>query len=251
MSRVRCTYLLLLVLLVAGCSSSSAPAAATPSPTARPAAAVDTVTATTSPTAALSPEPLFQDLRVTRLTIPALGIDSEVQLSQAIPDISTVTPGCPAPPPGQQTLTVPERGLATPEVAFEGLENKAWVYGHSRWQGEPGLLAALEDITVGDELLVDGVDRQTGASVTRQRYVVEGLYLADRESGGELVTADGPEEIPPRPLVILQTSVRETGENRPWLLDEKKLLAKATDLIEGDVDDPCKYLLLFAIARAP
>lgn len=242
--------LLFLVLLVAGCSSSSAPATATPSPTEPPATVVATVTATASPTASPSPEPLLQELRVTRLTIPALGIDSEVQLSQAIPDTSVVPAGCPAPPAGQETLTVPERGLATPEVAFEGLENKAWVYGHSRWQGEPGLLAALEDIAVGDELLVDGVDRQTGASVTRQRYVVEGLYLADRESGGELVTADGPAEIPSRTLVILQTSVRETGENRPWILDQEKVLAKASNLIQGDVDDPCKYLLLFVIARA-
>ena len=243
--------LLFLVLLVAGCSSSSAPATPTSSPTEPPATVVvATVTATTSPIASPSPEPLLQDLRVTRLTIPALGIDSEVQRSQAIPDTSVVPPGCPAPPPGQQTLTVPERGLATPEVAFEGLENKAWVFGHSRWQGVPGVLGTLEDIDVGDELLVDGVDRQTGVSITRQRYVVEGLYLTDRESGGELVTADGPGEIPSRPLVILQTSVRETGENRPWILDQEKVLAKASNLIQGDVDDPCKYLLLFVIARA-
>jgi hypothetical protein len=247
MSRVRSICLLLTVLLGAGCSSSSTP---TPSPTGAPPTVVATASATASPTESPSPEPLLQDLRVTRLTIPALGIDSEVQRSQVIPDTSSVPPGCPALPAGQETLTVPEHGIATPEVAFEGLENKAWVFGHSRWQGEPGLLAALEDITVGDELLVDGVDRQTGASVTRQRYVVEGLYLTDRESGGDLVTADGPAEIPPRPLVILQTSVRESGENRSWLLDEEKVLAKASNLIQGDVDDPCKYLLLFVIARA-
>lgn len=241
---------LLVVLLGAGCSSSSTTATPTSSPTETPATVVATVTATASPTASPTPGPLLQDLRVTRLTIPALGIDSEVQLSQVIPDTSSAPPGCPALPPGQETLTVPERGLATPEVAFEGLENKAWVFGHSRWQGEPGLLAALEDIAVGDELIVDGVDRQTGAPITRQRYVVEGLYLTDRESGGDLVTADGPGEIPSRPLVILQTSVRETGENRSWLLDPEKVLAKASNLIEGDVDDPCKYLLLFVIARA-
>lgn len=244
--------LLLVVLLVAGCSSSNTPSTPTSSPTEVLPTVVATVavTATTSPKAEPTPELLLQDLRVTRLTIPALGIDSEVQLSQAIPDTSTVPPGCPAPPPGQQTLTVPERGLATPEVAFEGLENKAWVFGHSRWQGVPGVLGALEEINVGDELTVDGVDRQTGAPITGQRYVVEGLYLTDRESGGELVTADGPAEIPSRPLVILQTSVRETGENRSWILDQEKVLAKASNLIEGDVDDPCKYLLLFVIARA-
>lgn len=244
--------LLLLVLLGAGCSSASTPATPAPSPTGASATAVATATATVaaSPTTSPSPEPLFQDLQVTRLSIPTLGIDAEVHRSQVIPDTSVVPPGCPAPPAGQQTLTVPERGIATPEVAFAGLENKAWVFGHSRWQGEPGLLAALADINVGDELLVDGVDRQTGAPITGQRYVVEGLYLTDRESGGDLVTADGPAEIPSRPLVILQTSVRESGENRSWLLDEEKLLAKASNLIEGDVDDPCKYLLLFVIARA-
>jgi len=247
MSHVRWISLLLFVMLGAGCSSSSTSAS---SPTEAPATVVATVTATARPTSEPTLAPLLQDLRVTRLTIPALGIDSEVQLSQAIPDTSTVPTGCPAPPPGQQTLTVPERGIATPEVAFEGLANKAWIFGHSRWQGVPGVLGALEDIDVGDELMVDGVDRQTGAPITGQRYVVEGIYLTDRESGGELVTADGPEEIPPRPLVILQTSVRETGENRPWLLDEEKLLMKATSLIEGDIADPCKYLLLFVIARA-
>ena len=182
--------------------------------------------------------------------IPALDIDSEVSGSRTVPNTSTPPPGCPAPPAGQETLTVPAEGIATPEEAFEGLENKAWIFGHSRWQSQPGLFYVLQDIEIGDELLIDGVDRRTGQQVIRQRFVVEGIYLTDKGSGAELITADDPTEIPDVPTVILQTSVRESGANKPWLLDREQVLSRATNLVEANLEDHCKYLLLFVIARA-
>ena len=247
---------LLLAVLTVGCAASDIPAVATPSPapataTAMPSAMPATLRATPSPTLTASPtadpQPVSWNVRVSRLTIPALDIDSEVSGSRVVPNTSTPPPGCPTPPAGQETLTVPVEGIATPEEALEGLENKAWIFGHSRWQSRPGLFHVLQDI---DELLMDGVDRQTGEQVIRQRFVVEGIYLTDNGSGTELVTADGPAEIPAVPTVVLQTSVREDGANKHWLLDREQVLARAINLFEGDLEDPCKYLLLFVIARA-
>lgn len=213
-----------------------------------------TRTATANPTATSVPRPAPQaeppGIRASRLAIPSLGIDSAVQTSQVIPDTSPPTPGCPPTPPGSTTFTVPDQGIATPVDGLEGLENKAWIFGHSRWLGQPGVLFSLQNINVGDELLVDGVDRATGARITRQRFVVSGLYLTDIDSGGKLVTAGSPAEIPAKPVVILQTSVREDGANRQWILDQQTVLAKSRNLIEGDMNDPCKYLLLFVFAQS-
>ena len=250
---------LLLAVLTVGCAASDIPAAATPSPTpatatATPSATAATSAATPSPTLTASPtadpQPVSWNVRVGRLTIPALDIDSEVSGSRTVPDTSTPPPGCPAPPAGQETLTVPAEGIATPEEALEGIENTAWIFGHSRWQSQPGLFHVLQDINIGDELLIDGVDRRTGEQVIRRRFVVEGIYLTDKGSGAELVIADDPAEIPAVPTVILQTSVREAGANKQWLLDREQVLSRATNLVEADLEDPCKYLLLFVIARA-
>ena len=250
---------LLLAVLTVGCAASEIPAAAMPSPTpatatATPSATAETSTATPNPTLTASPtadsRPVSWNVRVGRLTIPALDIDSEVSGSRAVPDTSTPPVGCTAPPAGQETLTVPAEGIATPEEAFEGIENKAWIFGHSRWQSQPGLFHVLQDIDIGDQLMIDGVDRRTGEQVVRQLFLVDGIYLTDKGSGAELVIAEDPAEIPAVPTVILQTSVREAGANKPWLLDREQVLSRATNLVEGDLEDPCKYLLLFVIARA-
>ncbi len=69
------------------------------------------------------------------------------------------------------------------------------------------------------------------------------VYSADLAgAGGRLFKA--------RPVVVLQTSARESGPNTQWLIDRQKVMAKSRLLIEGDVNDPCKYLLLFVFARA-
>lgn len=163
-------------------------------------------------------------------------------------DTSTTLPGCPPTPPGQETFTVPAQGIATPVNTIEGFEHKVWIFGHSRWLGQAGLFLRLEDISVGDELLLDGADRRTGQSFAGRRFVVDGLYLTDIESGGALV--NGLPNNPGSPIVMLQTSVREDGANKQWILSQQKVTAKARNMVEGDINDPCKYLLLFVIAQA-
>lgn len=229
-------------------ASASPTALGAPVTSTSSATAAATLEATEAPSA--TAEAVVQDLRVTHLRIPGAGIDVPVQGSQAIPDTRPAAPGCPAKAPGGSTWSVPEQGVATPELAYEGLENKAWIFGHSRWGNVPGVLFVLEDLELGDELFVDGVDRTTGEEVAGQRYEVEGIYLSDTATGGRLVVADDPGEIPDAPTVILQTSARESGAGKQWLLDQEKVLAKATNILEGDMDDPCKYLLLFVIARS-
>jgi hypothetical protein len=178
------------------------------------------------------------------LQIPALQIDAAVQKSLSIPYVDTPSPGCPRRPDGE-TVTVPDQGIASPVERLEGLENKVWIYGHSRWLSRSQTFFSLQDIKVGDELIVDGVDRQTGERLTGLRFVVDSLYLADTDSGEELITASGPEDIPRKPVVVLQTSVREDGPGKQWILNREQLLAKSKNIVQGDLDDPCKYLLFF------
>jgi len=224
-----------------------------PSPTTATEATATAVPPTVEPTPAptATPTVVRQDIRPTRLTIPALGIDQPVAVSQTVPYVYVPEPGCPpAPPDDDTTLTVPNQGIATPAELLDGLENKAWIFGHSRWLGVPGVLFALHDLDVGDELYIDGIDRASGAAVEDKRYVVEGLYLSDVDTGGPFLTNDDPSEIPAAPQVVLQTSVRERGAGRAWILDRAKLTAKAKNIIAGEVDDPCRYLLLFVVATA-
>jgi len=244
-----------LFALTVGCAGEGAPASPAPAGTTAPAATASlTMTpapsATSSPAATPAPTPARQDIRAARLRVPVLGIDAPVQGSQVIPDTSVPLPGCPAPPPGSTTLTVPNFGLATPDEALDGIENKAWIFGHSRWQSAPGIFLRLQDISVGDELFVDGVLRHTSEPVANRRFVVERLYIADIDSGATLVAAATPAEIPAEPLVILQTSIREDGYGKPWILDQQRVLAKSRSVVQGSLDDPCKYLLLFVFARA-
>jgi hypothetical protein len=191
-----------------------------------------------------------RDIRATRLTIPRLGIDAPVQASRVIPYVYSPPPGCRPRPEDTSTVSVPNQGIATPVESLEGLENRVWIYGHSRWLGSPGVLLVLQDINLGDELFIDGLDRNTSERLERQRFIVDALYLTDMDSGETLVSAQGPDDIPTKPLVVLQTSVREDGAGKPWILNRGTVLAKATNLVEGSLDDPCKYLLLFVVAGA-
>lgn len=225
-------------------ATSSASETATATATAGTAAGSSTLTPTATPTPTVRPTapPPSQvvpgDLRASRLRIPSLSIDSEIQASQVVLDTSPVRPGCPPTPPGQETFTVPAQGIATPVNTLAGFENKVWIFGHSRWLGQAGLFLRLEDISVGNELFLDGVDRRTGEQFARRKFVVNGLYLTDIESGGTLV--NGLPNTPGQPIVMLQTSVREDGPNKQWILSQQKLTAKARNLIQGDVNDPCK-----------
>lgn len=225
-------------LLVLGCSDESSD----PVRTRSPAAAVAPIVAATS---TASPSPVStpaRSLLVTHLVIPALGIAADVEASGLVP-AGAAPPGCPPVEPGTETFAVPARGIATPAEPIDGVV--AWIFGHSRWQGDPGLFSSLIDLARGDELLLDGADRDSGDVVNGRKAVVESLYLVDMQSGRQLL-ADLADESPSR--VILQTSVREHGPGRPWIFDRDTVLARTTNLVAGDLDDPCRYLLLFVVA---
>jgi hypothetical protein len=214
-------------------------------PPAAPASPVATATSEPSPT----PAPMIRDIRATRLSIPALNIVADVKDSRRIPYTYVPPPGCPPKPEDNETVTVPDQGIATPVELIEGLENKIWIYGHSRWLGRAGVLFALQDIKLGDEIIIEGFERTTGATVSGERFVVSEIYLADTDSGEAIINAESPADIPPEPLVILQTSVREDGPGKQWILSESALKAKAKNIVEGDLNDYCKYLLLFVVAK--
>jgi hypothetical protein len=237
--------LVIIGVLLAACGSGSS------TPTETPTSVPTVIQPTEIPTPNPSPTPevVRQDIRPTHLMIPALGIDTDVQLSQTVPYVYTPPPGCPGKTEDTDTLTTPNQGIATPEDDIDGLENKAWIFGHSRWQGVPGVFFSLETLNAGDELFIDGVDRATGEQLSHQRFVVNGLYLADTDSGEGFLTATKPEDIPLKPEVVLQTSVREDGAGKQWILDQQTLLGKATNIVQGDLNDPCKYLLLFVTAE--
>jgi hypothetical protein len=246
--KIHLAALVTLGVLLAACSSGGAPPTPAVAPSDTPAPS-PTTGATATPAPSPTPELVRQDIRATHLVIPALSIDSEVQVSQTVPYVYVPPPGCPDRGSEEtQTVTVPNQGIATPEDDLEGLENKAWIFGHSRWAGVPGLFSGLLNLDVGDELTIDGVDRATGESLTGLRFVVDGLYLADTDSGELILNADTPQDIPPEPVVVLQTSVLEDGAGKPWIFDKQTILSKAKNTVEGNVDDPCKYLLLFVTA---
>jgi hypothetical protein len=47
----------------------------------------------------------------------------------------------------------------------------------------------------------------------------------------------------------MNTSARANGAGSPWILDRDKIVSRATDHFEGDINDPCKYLELWIIAE--
>ena len=231
------------LMLAAACGGGGASGANStpPAPTEPP------LTPTSAPTAV--PPLVLRDIRPTRLVVPSLGIDAPVQESHNVPDTTVAPPGCPQRPPGQDTLTVPNSGIATPADMVDGLENKAWIFGHSRFAGVAQTFLSLQDLNVGDEIFIDGVVRETAELLTHKRFVVDSIYLADTDSGDKLISADKPADIPRDPMVILQTSVREDGQGKQWILNQQKVLSKAVNRVDGDYNNYCKYLLLFIFAK--
>jgi hypothetical protein len=205
---------------------------------------------TPAPPPTPTPQPIRLDIQATRLQIPSVNIDAQVQKSMVVPYVDVPIPGCPVKPSGDTTVTVPNEGIATPVDSLDGFDNKAWIYGHSRWIGRMGVFFRLQDLKVGDELLLDGTDRKTGEKLTGQKFVVDALYLTDTDTGDELLEAKTPDQIPTKPMVILQTSVREDGPGKQWILSRQELMPKVMNRVSGNIDDPCKYLLLFVTAQA-
>ncbi len=71
----------------------------------------------------------------------------------------------------------------------------------------------------------------------------------DVDAASAFLRAQSPEQIPPRPILVLQTSARENGQGKEWILDRPTVLAKATNLVAGDLEDPCRYLSLWVVAE--
>lgn len=146
---------------------------------------------------------------------------------------------------GKFTIKVPDLGLATP--ADDVLPNNiSWIFAHSYFitKGErrPGTLNPLPGIKRGDVLMIDANNRETGKLESGLNYEVDKLLLTDKD-GGEILLH---RTFSSAPLLYVQTSIREEGEGKEWLYDRKMIEDQAEVQIEGDIDDPGKYLLLFA-----
>lgn len=139
---------------------------------------------------------------------------------------------------------VPNHGVVTPGPRILSMENKVWIMGHSSWQGVPQDMFSLQNINIGDEVILDVQDRESREPYNNVRFTIQDLVVTDISGGGKLL--NNGEEAPIFPYLMMQTSVRENGEGKKWILDRDLLMSKARIFIEGSIDDPSKYLLLFA-----
>lgn len=170
------------------------------------------------------------------LTIPTLGL-VQVEITKIVMKRN-----------GQ--LDVPEQGIATPNGSIGKTDtNNIWIYGHSRWMGIPQLLYSLKDINLGDLITIDGqmIPQQ---KTSKLNFTVDKILLEDRESAIKEIN----DEKPNLPRLIIQTSVREngtdsTGNAKPWIFNRNAIEKKAQSKIEGEINDPSKYLFLFVIAQ--
>src|ERR1044071_3210858 len=170
-----------LSLLVAACGGGGGDTGVTISQTS-PEAGATALPPTATPLPPPTPTPVIvrRDIFADHLVIPSLKIDAPVQPSQTIPYVDTPLPGCPGDTKNTETLVVPTSGVATPAKGEDGLENKAWIFGHSRYLGAPQTFFVLQNINVGDEVIIDGKDRATNARLTNQRFIVNKIYISDR-----------------------------------------------------------------------
>jgi len=169
------------------------------------------------------------------ISIPSLGIEREkVQRSDAelINGVS-------------YRVSVPDVGIATPPPKIDNLPRVTWVYAHSFINGEKGTFVNLNHLSVGDQIFINGHDEEGRADVYNYTYEVGGFFLADKESGGKLASEFNKSE--EGEILLLQTSVRENGSKK-WLIPKNEILGKAINVVEGDLEDPSRYLLLFVIA---
>ena len=189
-----------------------------------------------------------RDIEATHLEISTLNIDLPVQLVPVGHYSGQV--GCPPHYVDGPSLAAPDYGIATPNQPIEGVENKVWIFGHSRWQGVETDFHRLEDLNLGDQVIIDGTDRQTGQQYSNLVFTMTHLYLADQDAGSDLIKAPSEEAVPIRPEVVINTSARENGVGKAWILDQSKVLSKAENLVQGDLADPCRYLELWIVAEA-
>ena len=168
------------------------------------------------------------------LSIPTLGLRAEVRPADSTRNAL-----------GRPEIVVPDHCLVTPNALMgRNAINNIWILGHSRWQGVPQPLFRLSELRAGDEVLVHGRDRTTELYFPLLSFRVQRLVLTDIESA--------PKELygarPRFPRVVLQTSARQAGA-ASWILDRRVVEAKAEHRLDGDVDDPRKYLLLLVVGE--
>lgn len=142
-------------------------------------------------------------------------------------------------------LSVPDFGIATPPEGIDNLPNVTWIYGHSSYKGEKGIFASLDRLEIGDPVYLDGRIEGSSQKFKGIRFLVDNFYLADKESGRKLTAHIN--NTSEKPVLLMQTSVRE-DKSQKWLFKKEDIISKTTNTIDGDVDDPDKYILLFVSA---
>lgn len=165
------------------------------------------------------------------ISIPKLAIQNE-KISEAVATKDK---------DGRYDVSVPNYGIATPPEGVDNLPNVSWIYGHSFYKGR-GIFASLDKLEPGDQIYLNGKIEDSGEKVNDVRFIVDHLYLADKESGG--VLAVNLNNNTDRPVLLIQTSVRENNSTK-WLFNRNEIMSRTINTVVGDLDDPKKYLLLF------
>lgn len=205
------------------------------------------VEAPATPAAKSEPErkPLVVNIVPEALTIPSLEINNVEIVKSYIkaekqPDGSV-----------KNIPDVPNSGIASPngERLLRG-SNKIIVLGHSAWKNKPEVLGDLEDINYDELVSIKATIPSRQVSYDRLDFKVYRKILADIESGETFLRNFTPEF----PTIIIQTTVREnglteTGKPKKWILDKDKLKGDSESIIEGDENDPNKYLIVFVIGK--
>ncbi len=209
---------------------AATPAAPTPTPTAAPTPPAQP----DARAAAATPPELRLNLLAHTLEIPALQLRTVVRPAESTRNAL-----------GRPEIVVPDHGLVTANAMLgRNAINNIWILGHSRWMGVPQLLFRLPELRVGDDILVAGQERTTNTDVPLLTFRTQRLVLTDIDSA--------PKELygarPRIPRVVLQTSARQAGD-AAWILDRRAIEAKAERRLDGDIDDPRKYLLLLVIGE--
>lgn len=197
------------------------------------------VTPSPTPEPQETPSPLRIKLAPTKITIPSLGLNFEpIQQSSYVKQKN-----------GDEILSVPPQGIATPNHDIEeyGINKIIW-FGHSRWNNVTQPLSKLQFLNPGNLIIVDCTQPETPKRFINLVYVVENIFIADRETLDKIY-----KETASSPIMIFHTTARVSGTDDfgnpiPWITGQV-VEDKAESRIEGDINDTKKYLFVVGIAR--
>lgn len=188
-----------------------------------------------TPAREIPPRPLRLAIVPKRLSIPSMGIynlDIQLGKTEKLSD-------------KKSQFIAPPEGIATANnVLGRGNNNTIWIYGHSRLNGIPQTFYGLQDLKPGEKIVIDGDDITRDRILEGLEFEVEDRVLGDMTSGEKLIFSGGTRY----PRVVLQTSVRESGD-KPWIFNRVKIENSTVSIIEDSVDNPSKYLLLFIVLK--